>query len=144
MKRKRKAKVVRKLMAQDPDERVTRTAAELIRMLAEADPEGHAMRLGRAYGVGPDVTTVAWKPGERPPVIVLDRIEPGVTPDYCIHGRATCIGCDEWVWLGHETHQLVQSGAALPLCQPCAIKHVPPDSEKVGRVEDHKRKDGPH
>ena len=78
------------------------------------------------------------------PVIVLDVIEPGVTPDYCCHGRTTCIGCSEWVWLGHKSVEVVQNGEALPLCLPCAIKNIPDDSNRLGRVEDHKRADGPH
>lgn len=78
------------------------------------------------------------------PVVVLEVVEPGKLPDHCIHGKATCIACPEWVWLGHETVKLVQSGEALPLCRPCAIKHIPPDSPRLGRVADHRRADGPH
>jgi hypothetical protein len=78
------------------------------------------------------------------PVVVLDIIEPGITPDYCCHGRATCIACNEWVWLGHKTFEVVNSGEALPICMPCAIRNIPPDTEPIARVEDHLRADGPH
>lgn len=77
-------------------------------------------------------------------VIVLDRIEPGWTPPYCIHGRATCIGCDNWVYLGHATHDVVSEGRALPICRQCAEKQVPRGVDPVTRIEDHLREDGPH
>ena len=77
-------------------------------------------------------------------VVVLDRIEPGVTPEYCIHGKVTCHGCDVWCWLGSETYQLVSSGRIVPLCQPCATKMIPPDSKPVRNANDHRRADGPH
>jgi hypothetical protein len=120
------------------------SAAELLRKIAEQDPERHKAALGRAYGAGPGIDVVNWKPGDEAPVVVLDRIEPGVTPDYCVHGRATCIACPEWVWLGDETYELVKSGAALPLCQPCATKYVTRGTPKIGKVKDHRRADGPH
>lgn len=47
-------------------------------------------------------------------VVVLDRIEPGREPPYCVHGRATCVACPEW--LGDKTYQAVISGEAEPLC----------------------------
>ncbi len=77
--------------------------------------------------------------------IVLDRIEPGETPPYCIHGRSTCMGgCNEWVWLGSETAKLVQSGQAVPLCRECATRLVAPTSTLVRNISDHMRIDGPH
>lgn len=81
------------------------------------------------------------------PVVVLDVVDPsGALPDYCCHGRATCIACDEWVWLGHKTFEVVSSGEALPICMPCATKYIPQDGSQqpIGRVEDHLRADGPH
>ncbi len=79
-------------------------------------------------------------------VVILDVIEPGVTPPYCTHGRTSCVGgCGEWLWLGHRTYDLVKSRAALPLCQPCAVRLIPPESRTpFGHVEDHLRADGPH
>lgn len=76
-------------------------------------------------------------------IVVLERIEPGVEPVYCVHGRTTCIGCDEWVWLGHETVNIVREKIARPLCIDCARRELPnraPDRH----VSDHLRKDGPH
>jgi hypothetical protein len=79
------------------------------------------------------------------PVVVLDRIEPGQEPPYCVHGRATCVGgCGEWVWLGDSTHDLVLNGEALPLCGECALRWIPPSSKPIRHVEDHQRADGPH
>lgn len=77
-------------------------------------------------------------------VIVLDRIEPGVVPPYCTHGRATCVACDEWVWLGDKTGQAVTSKAALPLCLQCARRLLPPTARPVRNLGDHRRADGPH
>jgi hypothetical protein len=77
-------------------------------------------------------------------VVVLEVVIPGVTPDYCVHGKATCMGCDEWVWLGDKTFEVVRSGAAAPLCEPCALRLIPPDAELVDRIHNHRRADGPH
>jgi hypothetical protein len=78
-------------------------------------------------------------------IVVLDRIEPDFTPDYCTHGRATCITCDEWVWLGHNTHEVVASKQAYPMCLQCAKKNVAQEGTKyMGRITDHRRADGPH
>lgn len=79
-----------------------------------------------------------------PDVIVLDRIEPGVTPEYCCHGRTPCVRCGDWCWLGHATHDVVLSGQALPLCMQCANDVVPRDVRPSSRVHDHRRADGPH
>jgi hypothetical protein len=78
--------------------------------------------------------------------IVLDRIEPGEPePDYCVHGRTTCVGgCDEWVWLGSESVEVVRSGQAAPLCKQCAHRLGPPDGRPAANVSDHRRADGPH
>jgi hypothetical protein len=82
---------------------------------------------------------------EVPACVVLDRIEPGEPkPDYCIHGRATCIACDEWVWLGSETVEVVRSGRAAPLCKQCANRFVPPSTQPTDRIRDHRQADGPH
>ena len=78
------------------------------------------------------------------PVVVLEVIVPGEIPDYCTHGRTTCIACDEWCWLGHATVRIVSDGEALPLCRPCAVKLIPPNAKLLGHVEDHRRADGPH
>lgn len=78
-------------------------------------------------------------------LVILDRIEPGVTPPYCTHGRATCVGgCGEWLWLGNRTHEVVSSGRAAPICRPCAQRLIPSDTKAAGNVRDHRRADGPH
>jgi len=78
------------------------------------------------------------------PVVVLDRIEPGEPePAYCVHGRCTCIACDEWCWLGDQTFPVVQSGQVLPLCQPCATRLITPQTPTVGNLKDSRRQE-PH
>lgn len=76
-------------------------------------------------------------------VVILDRIEPKITPPYCIHGRTQCIACHEWCWLGSETLKLVLEGEALPLCMVCALKYAKPEM-CIGHTTDHRRADGPH
>lgn len=80
------------------------------------------------------------------PAVILDVVEPGVTPPYCTHGRASCMGgCGNWLWLGDQTHKLVERGDYLPVCQPCAIRLIPPEHRTpIGEVHDHLRVDGPH
>lgn len=77
-------------------------------------------------------------------VVVLDRIEPGKLPDYCIHGRATCVTCDNWVWLGDKTHDIVANGTAAPICRECANRLIPPDRSPVEHISDRRRTEGPH
>lgn len=79
-------------------------------------------------------------------VVILDRINPGdPEPDYCVHGRATCMGdCGEWLWLGSETVAVVTSGQAWPICLECALKVIPPTMRPERRVVDHPRHAGPH
>jgi hypothetical protein len=77
-------------------------------------------------------------------VVVLDRIEPGQEPPYCAHGRATCVACPEWVWLGNKTVEAVLSGEVDPICLPCAIRLFPKGATALGQIDDHRRADGPH
>lgn len=77
-------------------------------------------------------------------VIVLDRIEPGVTPEYCCHGRTPCIRCQEWCWLGHSSFDVVFTGQAVGVCKQCANTVIPAGTEVASRAVDHLRKDGPH
>lgn len=78
--------------------------------------------------------------------VVLDRVEPGWTPPYCVHGRATCIGptCTRWVWLGSETYGAVASGQVAPICTQCANLHLSPGAGPEQRIVDHLRAEGPH
>lgn len=79
------------------------------------------------------------------PVVVLAQIEPGEPlPDHCVHGRATCIVCHAWCWLGSATYDVVFRGEALPICQECAGALMPPDTQPVKHIRDHRRVDGPH
>lgn len=92
-----------------------------------------------------DVQLVRYRQGMD--LVLLDRIEPGVTPEYCVHGRTTCCSCNEWCWLGDKTHDVVASGKAAPLCLQCANEKLPKPSKIQGPVtnlRDHRRADGPH
>jgi hypothetical protein len=78
-------------------------------------------------------------------VVVLDRVEPGVTPDYCIHGKTACYSCDEWCWLGDKSFELVRAGDAIGVCLQCATElGARLQGTRVGNVDDHRRADGPH
>lgn len=91
-----------------------------------------------------EMTTVDFDRSKPHQSVVLERIEPGKLPEHCIHGRVTCMYCDEWCWLGHNSHDVVRAGDAVPMCLPCAIKLIPPGTESVGNLNDHRRADGPH
>lgn len=81
-------------------------------------------------------------------VIVLERVRKDETPEYCVHGYASCVHCDELCWLGSETSKLVNVGEASPLCKNCADQLIPKamndGGQYVTRIEDHLREDGPH
>jgi hypothetical protein len=76
-------------------------------------------------------------------VVVLDRIVPGVTPDYCIHGRTVCILCQQAVWLGNNTLKQVRAGYG-PVCLTCARSGILGRATPAGNVADNKRENGPH
>lgn len=67
--------------------------------------------------------------------VVLDAVEAGVDPPYCVHGKTTCYVCEDWVWLGDQTYELVAAGKAAPVCRACAAKHFQ-GLEPSGRIED--------
>lgn len=48
-------------------------------------------------------------------------------PNYCVHGFASCIGCDELCYLGSETSKVVgdRSRGVYPICLKCAAKTIP-------------------
>lgn len=81
------------------------------------------------------------KPEEGVNLVILERIEPGVEPDYCVHGKVTCIRCADWCWLGDATHEAVKSEAVAPLCKPCAEQVVPKDYQPLGWLHDSERHD---
>jgi len=89
------------------------------------------------------VTPKRGKDGGGPPAVILERIEPGVVPEYCTHGKAPCLWCQDWCWLGSETYKIVKSGDAAPMCLDCATRLLPPGARPSGSVRDHRRADGP-
>ncbi len=79
------------------------------------------------------------------PFVIVDPIEPGAPlPEYCTHGKASCVACGDWCWLGHKTYQAVADQGMKPICLPCANRYIPAGTPKAGRIEDHRRADGPH
>ena len=84
------------------------------------------------------------KPKAATSVIVLDRVVKNALPDYCCHGYASCVRCNELCWLGHETERIVASHEASALCLDCANEMKDELGPASYRVEDHKRADGPH
>lgn len=77
-------------------------------------------------------------------IVVLERVRPGQMPDYCVHGQVTCIRCGHWCWLGSETYGPVSSRSVDPLCLDCSYEIVPKGTPLKGRLNDHRRADGPH
>lgn len=75
--------------------------------------------------------------------VVLDRVKDTPHPDYCSHGKATCVACGHWVWLGNRTHDMVAGGHHRPLCLPCAKLYGRPEN-RIVHVADNKHTDGPH
>lgn len=72
-------------------------------------------------------------------VVILERVEPGVTPSHCVHGRATCVACSEWVWLGSATFGPVEAGEVRPMCTQCAERIIGPSvmMRASRRLRDH-------
>ena len=68
-------------------------------------------------------------------VVVLDRIYFGVNPGYVTWGKATCVACGLWCWLGSATGSAVASGYQ-PLCLTCAKIHVPSGTKPDGHLDD--------
>jgi len=84
-----------------------------------------------------DMVTIERGEGGNPSVIILERIEPGVIPEYCTHGKVPCYWCQDWCWLGSETYKIVKSGSAAPMCLDCAAKLLPPGSRPTDTLHDH-------
>lgn len=78
----------------------------------------------------------------RTKIVVLDRIEPGEPqPDYCTYGRASCVRCNEWCWLGDKTAEAVAVGGAAPLCLVCATQHIDSPDYRIGHLSDTRHGD---
>lgn len=71
-------------------------------------------------------------------VVVLERVEPGITPDYHACGKVTCYKCEDWCWLGTETFKLVTDERVCPLCQTCAAEVLPPEAVRLRNANDAK------
>jgi hypothetical protein len=90
-----------------------------------------------------DARLIEPKPGAG--AVVLERVEPGVTPEYCTHGKTDCRYCGEWCWLGDKTYEAVSSGAYFGVCLQCAQKYFTPHHlTPHGNIRDHRRADGSH
>lgn len=80
-------------------------------------------------------------------VVVLDLISEVAVPDYCVHGKTRCVGCDQWCHLGTNTFETVANGKALPMCKTCLRfqeQMTGTAPELLGNVEDRPRSQGPH
>lgn len=85
------------------------------------------------------------KPGECARLVIVDRIaDIDGLPEYCVHGRGSCLNCGEMCYLGSETVKAVQAPGTFPCCLPCARANIPYEDASAGRLEDHLRTDGPH
>lgn len=73
-----------------------------------------------------------------PNVVIVDRITEQA-PEYCVHGETWCACCNAAVWLGSETCKAVEGGA-VPVCLECAEKHIPRETPRLGRLQDHGRR----
>jgi hypothetical protein len=74
-------------------------------------------------------------------VVVLDRTADVPTPEYCVHGYATCVACGAWCYLGSESVRLVESRHVKPLCMVCAPKVIPLGMFPSGKANDRPHKD---
>lgn len=72
-------------------------------------------------------------------VLVLERVVPGQEPSYTAFGKATCVFCPEWVWLGSESFGLVSAGHCDPICQQCSVGVITPVTPLLGAVHDQGR-----
>lgn len=81
--------------------------------------------------------------GDLVDVVILEQVGDEL-PDYCVHGKATCIACRAWCWLGKASSELLAETTYQPLCHPCAVKYIPADHLPVGNVEDYRRVNGLH
>lgn len=79
------------------------------------------------------------KPKESSVLVVVERVREGGHPDYCGHGFASCVRCDQLCWLGSATSEMVTSQQAYPLCLDCAheMRDDLGKSERLGWVADH-------
>lgn len=114
-------------------------------------PETKATLAELGQSLGPNATVRKYKvpgPGEKHDVVVVDRVRKDELPEYCVHGYATCVACQEMCWLGSETERAVVAGEMFPLCLDCATRLLPrdPEAQRVGslHLDDHRRADGPH
>lgn len=100
--------------------------------------------------LGPEAKTTYLdrpKPGQQHAVLVLERISDygkGELPEYCTHGYASCVICEEPVFIGHASEQVLINREAYAICRQCAAQHIPKGSQPVRNVNDHRRADGPH
>lgn len=67
-------------------------------------------------------------------LVVLELIEENPDPQYCVHGRTKCFGCDRWCHLGAQTIQVIKDGEAMPMCRACAAPII--DGQPLRHVDD--------
>lgn len=87
-----------------------------------------------AFDQPSDLSMTFVSPDKSKGAVVLERIEDGTEPVYCVHGRTRCFSCLKWCYLGVETHAAVTRGV-VPLCMQCASKYCKPD-QLIGNLDD--------
>ncbi len=63
-------------------------------------------------------------------------------PPYCVHGFASCVGCEKLCYLGSETSKVVadRSRGVYPICIHCAETRIPTyDRSPIQRLIDRPR-----
>lgn len=112
--------------------------------LGRPEVKAELARLGQQLQPGAQLSTYPRPASGQHAVVVLERVVANETPEYCTHGYASCINCEELCWLGDETVKVVTSQQAYPICVECATAVFPPGTQPSGHLRDHRRSDGPH
>jgi hypothetical protein len=63
-------------------------------------------------------------------VVVLARVETGVTPDYETVGHTTCPECEHMVWVDPKSYERMMANEDIwPICLTCAEAHAAKNPE---------------
>ncbi len=108
-----------------------------------AEAKGRLAELGVQLHPEADMQTYQ-RPADGTPVglCVVEAVSTvGGKPDYCVHGFASCIACDELCYLGSETSKVVgdRDRGVYPICLKCAAEHIPPATLPAERLVDRPR-----
>lgn len=63
-------------------------------------------------------------------VVVLERVETGVTPDYEVAGHTVCPKCEHMVWVDAKSFERMMADESIwPICLTCAEAHAAENPE---------------